>query len=121
MSEAFLKALKWYILVFCVIVGASAFIVSNNTGSVKPIMLGVLGFGVAYVMSYFWKEFRDKLLLGSILTFVALSFFAPYAADALYILVGSKALYYANPYFVWAGVVGALGVPIMTAVFYFYD
>lgn len=120
MSEAFLKALKWYVLVFSVIVGASAFIISDQTGSVKPIMLGVLGFGVAYIMSYFWTEFREKLLFLSILTFVGLSFLAPYAPDALYVLFGYKMIVY-NPYYMWAATVAVLGIPIMWVVFYFYD
>ncbi|MGN7438712.1 MAG: hypothetical protein ACTHOO_08720 [Alcanivorax sp.] len=123
MSEAFLKALKWYILCLSVIVGAAAFIISNNTGSIKPVMIGILGFGVAYIMSYFWTEFREKVLFLSIVTFIVLSFISPYVPDAIYILFGHRMgpLYGFTEYYIWAGIVGALGIPTMTAVFYFYD
>ena len=123
MSEAFLKSLKWYFLCLAVIVGATAFIISNNTGSVKPIMLGILGFGVAYIMSYFWNEFREKVLFLSIVTFIGLSYFSTFVPDTLYILFGYKMgpLYGYTEYYLWAGTVGLLGVPVMTAVFYFYD
>ena len=120
MSEAFLKALKWYVLVICVIVGASAFIISDQTGSIKPVMIGVLGFGVAYVMSYFWSEFREKLLFFSIVVFLGLSFATSYVPDALFILFAYK-MPPTNPYFLWAMTTGVAGIPIMTVVFYFYD
>ncbi len=121
MSEAFLKSLKWYLLSLFVIIGAASFIISNNTGSIKPVMVGVIGFGFAYIMSYFWTEFRDKVLFFSIITFFGLSFFTPNSADAIYILFGSRAGYGMNEYYLWAMTVGSLGVPIMSIVFYIYD
>ncbi len=121
MSEAFLKSLKWYLLSLFVIVGAASFIISNNTGSIKPVMVGILGFGFAYIMSYFWTEFRDKVLFFSIITFFGLSFLSPNAPDAIYVLFGSRAGYSMNEYYLWAMTVGSLGVPIMSIVFYIYD
>ena len=120
MSEAFLKSLKWYVLAISVIIGASAFIVSNDTGSIKPVMIGIVGFGVAYIMSYFWTEFREKVLFFSIVTFLGLSFLAPSVPDAVYVLFGHR-MAPMDPYYLWAMTVAALGIPIMTIVFYFYD
>jgi len=121
MSEAFLKSLKWYLLSLLVIIGAASFIISNNTGSIKPVMVGILGFGFAYIMSFFWTEFRDKVLFFSIITFFGLSFLAPNAPDAIYVLFGSRAGYSINEYYLWALTVGFLGTPIMSVVFYIYD
>ncbi len=120
MSEAFLKAIKWYILVGCAIIGTSAFIISDNTGSIKPVMIGVLGFGVVYIMAHFWREFRGKLLLYSILVFIALSFASPYMPYALYILFAANPMAF-NPFYIWGATVGVFGIPIMTLVFYKYD
>ncbi len=121
MSEAFLKSLKWYVLSLFVIIGAASFIISNNTGSIKPVMVGIIGFGLAYIMSYFWKEFRDKVLFYSVIVFLGLSFLAPNTPDVIYILFGSRIGYGMNEYYLWASTVGVLGVPMMSVVFYFYD
>lgn len=121
MSDAFLNALKWYVLVFCAIVGASAFIIADETNSVKPIMLGVLGFGVVYIMSYFWTEFRGKLLFSSMMVFLCISFIAPWFWDMLYVIFAWDVDGKLDPYQTWAMVMALFGIPIMTAVFYFLD
>lgn len=120
MPESLLKALKWYILVGCAIVGTSAFIISDNSKSVKPIIIGILSYGVVYIMSYFWKEFRRKLLLYSIIVFLALSFLSPKMPLILYILFGYDRYGY-DPYYMWAATVGGFGIPIMTLIFRKFD
>ncbi|MGH1377487.1 MAG: hypothetical protein ACRBB3_01575 [Alphaproteobacteria bacterium] len=120
MSEAFLKALKWYILVGSAIVGTSAFIIANNSNSVRPVLIGVISYGVVYIMSYFWKEFRDKLLLYSIIVFLVLSFFSAKVPVFLYILFGFPMSLF-DPHYTWAGTVAVLGIPIMTYIFNKYD
>lgn len=120
MSEAFLKALKWYILVGCAIIGTSAFIIADNSGSVRPVIIGVICYGVVYIMSYFWREFRDKLLLYSIVVFLSLSFFSAKVPVVLYILFGFPMTLF-DPHYTWAGTVGVLGIPIMTYIFKKYD
>ncbi|PCI57038.1 MAG: hypothetical protein COB36_01860 [Alphaproteobacteria bacterium] len=120
MSEAFLKALKWYILVGCAIIGTSAFIISENSGSVRPILIGVLSYGVVYIMSFFWKEFRRKLLLLSIIVFLVLSFLSPKIPIWAYILFNYNPAAF-DPYVTWAATVGILGIPIMMFIFKKYD
>lgn len=120
MSEAFLKAIKWLILVECAICGTTAFIVSDATGSVAPIMVGVLAYGVVYIMSYFWKEFRDKLLLISISVFLVLTYVSGYVDQIMFILLGWPMEGY-NEYLNWGAMVGIVGLPIMTLVFYKLD
>ena len=58
MSEALLKAIRWYILAGCAVIGTSAFIISDKTGSIRPVMIGILAYGVIYIMSFVWKVFR---------------------------------------------------------------
>lgn len=120
MAEAFLKALKWYILVGCAIIGTSAFIISDNTGSVRPVLIGILSYGVVYIMSFFWKEFRRKLLLYSIVVFLALSFLSPKMPIIMYILFNYNPASF-DPYYTWGATVGILGIPIMMFIFKKFD
>lgn len=116
MSEYFLQACKWYVLALCAVVGTSAFIISDDTGSIKPVMIGVLSYGVIYIMSIFWTEFRGKVLLFSFLTFLGISIASPYIPTALYILFGYTTTAF-NEYALWAAAMGVIGIPIMTIVF----
>ena len=120
MSEAFLKALKWYIIALAAIVGTSAFIIASNSGSVKPVMLGVFGYGVVYGMSMYWKDLSKKLLLASLIVFLSISFVSSKIPIVVYILLGYN-LTAVDPYNMWGLAMAAIGIPIMTAVFYFYD
>ncbi len=120
MGESFLKALKWYFIMLCAIIGTSAFIIADNTGSVRPVMLGVLSYGTVYTLSAFWKDFRGKLLLISILVFVALSFLSPYIPYAMYILFAFDPKSF-DPYYTWGVTTGILGIPIMTLVFRYIE
>lgn len=119
MSEAFLLALKWYMIALGIIIGFSAFIISQKINSMDPIIIGILGVGSSYIMASIWRDFRDKLLFVSGAAFVALSLLAPEMEYVIFFLFD-----YAepiNPYILWALVTGALGIPIMTIVFKFMN
>ncbi len=120
MSEAFLKSIKWLVMAVCAVVGTSAFIISDNTGSIKPVLLGILTYGVIYIMSYFWEEFRGRLLLYSIFVFLGLSFASAYVPEAMHVLFGYPVRLF-DPFYVWGITVAGAGLPIMTFVFYKYD
>ncbi len=120
MSEAFFKALKWYIVAISAIIGTSAFIIADKSGSVAPVMIGVLSYGVVYAVSHFWKEFRGKLLLSSILIFLILSFASPYVPYLMYVLFAYNPASF-DPYYTWGLTMAALGIPAMTLVFYKLD
>lgn len=120
MSEAFLKAFRWLILAECVVIGTTAFIISNDRDTVAPIIVGVLAYGVVYIMSYFWREFREKILLASFFVFLVLTFASAYVPDVLFVLLGLPRGGY-NEFILWGSTVGVLGVPIMTLIFYRYD
>lgn len=120
MSEAFLKAFRWYIIMLFVIIGTSAFIMADESKSVRPIMIGILGYGAVYIMSVFWKDLRGKLLFASFAVFLALSVVARFTPEIMYILFAYNPAIF-DPYYTWAATVGVLGIPIMTIVFYRMD
>ncbi|MCK5385016.1 MAG: hypothetical protein KAJ29_05515 [Alphaproteobacteria bacterium] len=115
MSEAILKALKWYVMALAGIVGASAFLMINKSGAVLPWIFVVLGFGVVYIMSYFWNEFRGKILIASFVVFLSLTVASSYTADVLYVFFDIDMLSYSK-YFMWA-LTMLIGIPLMTLVF----
>jgi len=110
-----LKSLKWYIMALSGIFGASAFLEVNRTGSILPWIVVVFGFGVVYIMSYFWREFRGKLLVISALVFIGLTFISTYSAVTLLVFTGLNFMGYSQ-YFMW-GVTMLLGIPLMTLAF----
>jgi len=119
MYAAFLKSLRWYIMVVFVIIGTAALIIADERDTVRPVIIAVFSYGVVYIMSVFWKEFRDKILFYSAAVFLALTFLSKFTPIALYILFG-YAPETINQYYAWAGTV-ALGMPMMTIVFYRLD
>ena len=119
-SESFLKALRWLVLAQCAVIGTSAFIIADQTGSVRPVMIGVVTYGVIYVMSYFWKDFRKKILLYSIIVFLILSLVSPYIPMVLFVLFGTDMNGY-DPFYLWAATVAVIGLPVMTLVFKYLD
>ncbi len=120
MRESFFKAFKWYIIAICAIIGTSAFIIADKSGSVKPVMIGVLSYGVVYAMSHFWKEFRGKLLLTSMIIFLILSFASPYIPYLMYILFAYNPESF-DPYYTWGVTMAVFGIPAMTLAFYKLD
>ncbi len=116
MLEGLVKAIKWYIMALAAVIGTSAFIISNNTGSVNPVIIGVFGYGVVYVMSLFWRELRGKILLISMIVFLGITFASPSVPFLIYILFGSDP-YSFNPYYTWGWSMGLFGIPIMTVIF----
>lgn len=116
MAEAFFKAIKWYIMAICAIIGTSAFIIADKNGTIAPVMIGILSYGVVYSVSHFWKELRGSLLLASIVVFIFSSFISPYMPYAMYILFAYNPASF-DPYYTWAVTMAALGIPAMTLVF----
>lgn len=119
MSEAFLKSLKWYVMVFIVLIGITCFTIAETYDTVKPVMPGMLCFGAVYVMSSFWTEFRGKVLLFSVITFIGLAFASRYVPDLGFILLGWDQDWF-TPFWTRAGTVAA-GIPVMTFIFHKYD
>ena len=115
MSESFLLAFKWYLISLGLIIGFSAFIISQKINSMDPIIIGIVGVGSSYIMASIWKDFRDKLLLASGVAFVTLAIISPEMEYVVFVLFDySEPI---NPYFLWAMTTGAIGIPVMTIVF----
>ena len=119
-SDSFLKALKWLVLAEAAVIGTTCFIWTNEHKTGEWVLLGVLSYGLMYVMSYFWKDFRDKLLLWSIGVFLVLSFATPYVPAAIFVISGYR-YFDADPNLIWGLTVGILGVPVMMMIFKKYD
>lgn len=115
MSENLLRAFKWYVLALFVVVGTSAFLIAEEKDTVKPMLIGVLGLGAAYIMSAFWKDFRDKVLLASIVVFFGVAIINPYVLDIIYVLTGR--VLEIDKYVLWALMNGIIGIPVMFFVF----
>ncbi len=117
MADSFLKALKWYIMALAGICGSSAFLMAERGDSILPYIFVVFGFGVVYIMSYFWREFRGKILVISALVFIALTMASTYTAATLIVFAGLDFMGYSQ-YFMW-GLTMLLGIPLMTLAFRF--
>ncbi len=119
MSEAILKSLKWFALVAFVIFGVSCFMWAEEFDTVKTTLPGILSFGVVYIMSSFWKEFRGKLLMFSVVVFLGLSVFARYIPFLVFYFFDND-VRHVGEFWTWVATVSA-GVPIMTYLFHKYD
>lgn len=124
MSEAFLKAVRWYMIAACVIIGTSCFILAEKYDTIKPVGISILAYGMVYIMTAFWKDVRGKLLAANIAVFFGLTLLCNYIYTIIYILFGLQPTelgMLSSPYLMWAAVVGVLGIPIMAVVFFFND
>lgn len=119
MAESFLKSLKWMIVSWSVVVGTMALIISEQTNSIKPTILCVLGYGMAYIMMAFWKTLRGKILFMSISVFLALTVLANYLTYIIAFLFGIALII--HPGISWALVMLFPGIPMMMYVFRRYD
>lgn len=120
MNEALLKAFKWYFLALFIVIGASAFIIADESGSHKPVMIGVLAFGVVYVLSTKWQDTGSKVFILSALLFMGISFLTSYVPPFLYMFTGID-IRGASEYVLWAILECLIGIPVMTVIFRLYD
>jgi hypothetical protein len=118
MAESFLKALRWFIFIACIIAGVAAF----NQLEVQGMKVGILvvvSFGGAYIMSKPWRQLPPKAMVLSVLAVAALAALANVLPGLYLDHYGTRM--YDNFYFVWLGLVLVLGVPFMMFVFDRYD
>ncbi|MCB1681236.1 MAG: hypothetical protein KDI61_02640 [Alphaproteobacteria bacterium] len=124
MSESFLKALRWYFIAACTIIGTTCFMVADHSKSIKLVGPGLLAFGVVYIMTAFWKDVRGKLLAANVGVFFLLTLLSSHVYEILYILFGlqQKSMgIFGNTFFMWGFTEALIGIPIMAVVFLFYD
>lgn len=118
MKEAIAKALKWYIIAGAVILGFWALVLADRTNSVKPVIIAVLGLGFAYIMSYFWKELKGKILFYSFALVAGCGYLSKYIPDLSIAFLRMPLNY--DFFLIWAGAVFVIGVPVMTVIFLRY-
>jgi hypothetical protein len=116
--DAFLKAVKWFFFIACIIVGIAAMSGVEEHG-VKPLMLGVVSMGLAYIMSGPWRSLSKVPMLCSILVVLLMAFLARYMPWLSYFnWHGIAGL---NYFLAWTGLVFFAGIPIMTLIFQRYN
>ncbi|MGH1456996.1 MAG: hypothetical protein ACRBDI_09465 [Alphaproteobacteria bacterium] len=120
MNEALLKAFKWYFIALFVIIGASAFIISDKTDTIKPVIIGVFAFGVVYVSSLFWQDVSNRIFVISAGVFLAISQLSSYIPMIMYVFLDFDINWF-DPYYTWAAATAIIGIPIMVVVFKFFD
>jgi hypothetical protein len=118
MNSPIFKALKWYIIVCFIICGFYCIFLSQQYDSVRPVMPAVLCFGMAYIVSFSWREFRKKVLFHSVASVIAAAFVARFGWVYLYMLTGIDAIITMNGFMLWAILVLVACVPFMAYIFH---
>lgn len=116
--ELMIKVFKWSLCATFFVIGAGFLWATNMTGSVKPIFVSILSFGILYWLSqaFFGKT---KVLLGMTIAVLAVSCFC-----SLYFYHGFDFLSGWHGYdlfFEWALWCYAIGIPVMTISFKKWD
>lgn len=89
----------------------------------RYIMLGVICYGMVYLMFRVWSELPGKIMLYSAAIVVALAFLAQmeYAPFWLYELSGFNIAGVFGYFRIWASLVATVGLVLMVFVFYKFD
>lgn len=120
MKTAILKALRWYIVVCCLIAGFYFIFMAQQYDIIKPVMPAVLCFGFAYIVAFSWRELREKILFNSIVCVILSALAARYGWPYLYVLSGFRDIITMNGFLLWAILCLVFCVPYMSFVFYKY-
>jgi hypothetical protein len=99
----------------CVAIGTAALMIAEETGSMKPVAFGMLGYGFAYVVGSLWKEMRGKILAWSMGVFFVITILSPYTNMVLFVLFGYEGEI--NKFFLWLLELTVIGIPVMLVVF----
>lgn len=113
--KEFEKAVRWYLMTIFMVVGSMTFFIASAENSIKPVWIGILCFGVVFIVISVWKTIRNKILFLTFGLVVGLSFAAKYLPLHLY-----KATGYVldiNYYVLWSLLILVVGIPVMTIAF----
>lgn len=119
MLDGFLKALKWFVIVVFIICGLAAFTIADAHESIRPVLPGILCFGVAFIMSFKWRDMPGKIIIISVVSVLAVGLATPYAPMLFYLLTGIDI--FLNFFVLWVALVFLICVPLMTVVFIKFD
>lgn len=121
MSESFIKALKWGVLVSLVICGIYGLSASGAKEDFRYIMVTVLSFGAVSLMFRNWSELPGKIMAFSAVIAAVLAFLAQDAYVPFYYYTITEKIWIFSFFQSWALLVMTLGVVIMTYIFWKFD
>jgi hypothetical protein len=119
MSEILVKAIKWYVVMLFTIVGSWTFFLASQEDNIKPVMIGVLCFGVVFIVFSFWKAIRGKILLATLFLLIGGAFLTNYVPGLLYRYADIRIDWHYT--LVWAALMLFPGFPVMMHMFKHYD
>jgi len=119
MSEYYIKAMQWFALMLLVVLGSWAFFWSSHYNDMRPVMIGVVSYGFVFVVGTYWKVFKEKVLLFTILILISSAFGSRYLPYYLYVYTGIVLDYHYAA--IWTGLLFIPGVPLMAYVFKKYS
>lgn len=117
MGESIFKAIKWYGVIFFVLIGARLLFKANEADDILPVFPAVLCLSVAFVLSYLWRDLNSKIIFASLAYLVVTAFLAQpgYLPMLIYETAGYDVPY--GYFWVWAFVVFMPGIPLMAWMF----
>ncbi|MFP4313682.1 MAG: hypothetical protein ACLFR0_05075 [Alphaproteobacteria bacterium] len=121
MNEAFIKALKWGVMVVFVIAGIYGLAAAGEKDDFRYIMATVLSFGAVSLMFRNWSELPGKIMAFSALLVVILAVIARDEILSYYFYRISDQIWPLGYYQSWAVLAMTLGVITMTFIFKKFD
>lgn len=119
MIDLFFKSVKWFFFIGFIIGGIAAFVFFQE-GDIKPLILAVLSFGGAYLMSNSWRDMPTKMTIACIVWVLGSALLAFKLPVILYEAAGIVVVQY-NFFIRWAAVSFFPGVPVMMYIFRAFD
>lgn len=113
--DLFIQALKRFLIAALLICGFYCVWLANFGSTMRPTMVGVLSFGLAYLFAYFWHRYEKAAALASVSVFGVLVVLNKFLPMLVYIAAG----YVLDvPFFLrWGLLELILGIPLMMFVF----
>lgn len=102
-----------------IIIGTMCFFLASEEDNIRPVWVGVMSFGLVFIILSVWKTMRNKVLLITLILIVGLSFVAKYLPFWLFDATGI--VINMNYYILWALLVMFIGIPVMTVAFDKYE
>lgn len=123
MGDAFIKSLKWCLLIVFAIGGVYGFSEAGRLEDARYIMISVLSFGMVYMLFRTWSELSGKIMVYSLCIVAGLCFVSQeqYAPFWFYYYTDFDVTEIMGFFRVWATLVVTAGLLMMTAVFYKFD
>lgn len=117
--EDWVKSFRWFLTSMIIVLGSFCLFTSSEASDVKPTWIGVMSFGVVFVILSVWRSIRGKILLTSLILVVGNAFVAKYMP--FYLFIYTDYFLDINFYILWAGLILVIGVPVISIAFNKFD